>query len=347
MQSIRDRHAAVRGLLLSVFLGVMLALPSASAASLAGLPDKDAAKAADKCQKQIGKSGEKFVKDKLKKLDKCLAGIFKCIQTQSAAKQPACIAKAAGKCDKGLQKIFDKDEPKLESGILKKCQVVGKIDLPEVLAADGLGFNGIATLCQTNWGINLNGVDDVAECIRREKECTIERLLRLQFPRASELLASAGVNAGLVSNFTCLMGSMTPGGAFGDIDPKNIGKPLDKCAKETKKAGAKFAVAKIKSIEKCLGAIFKCAQTKPGDQKCIDKAAGKCGKEFGAGGKIAKAEGKLRSSVQKKCGPAPFTELNGTMGMNFDDVESACATYGVPTIANLNDYMQRIQALIV
>ena len=210
----------------------------ASGATAGSLPDPDVAKAADKCQKAIGAAGEKFVKSKLKKLDKCLAGIFKCIQTKEAAKQADCIAKAATKCDKGLAQIFSKDEPKLESSIVKKCQVEGKIDVADLLDADGLGFDSLTAYCENEFGLILDDVDAIAECIRRDKECTAERLFRFQFPRASELLDNAGVNGGVVGNLTCLMGAAGASDGFGATDPKGAGKALDKCAKETKKGPA-------------------------------------------------------------------------------------------------------------
>src|SRR4051794_26213481 len=68
----------------------------------------DAAKAADKCQKDIKKGAAKFVGSKIKILDKCSESIFKCIQTQAdAAKRDACVTKAGAKCNSTLTKIAD------------------------------------------------------------------------------------------------------------------------------------------------------------------------------------------------------------------------------------------------
>jgi hypothetical protein len=299
------------------------------------LADPADARSAQRCQAQIGKAGAKFVTSKLKKLDRCLTGIQRCIQTRGGQKQSDCVTKATIKCDKELAKIFTKDEPMLEADIAKKCD-----SSADLLAPEGLGFASLSTQCQSEFGVALNTVADVAECIRRQKECTVERLFRLQFPRAVELLDTADVNAGLLAHFTCLMGAMGAGGGYGAIDPKGVGKAIDNCAKETKKAGSMFVSSKVQSIEKCLGEVFKCVQTKPGDQACIDKAAGKCANEFGPDGKISKAEEKLRSSVQKKCGPASFSDLAGTMGMNLDDLASVCVSLGVSSLSSLDDYVE-------
>ncbi len=317
---------------------VALGMLAVSSAQAADLSDPDAAKAADKCQKQIGKVGGKFVKNKLKRLDKCLAGIFKCIQTKDATKQPACTAKAAAKCDKELAKIFASDEPKLEDGLLKKCDDPGTLDIADLRSPDGLDFQRVALFCDTEYDLALVTVDEVARCVRTHKECRVEQIFRAQFPRAAELLDFAGVDGALVANLTCLTGSPGPGTGFGDTDPKGDGKIVDKCAKEIRKAGAKFVTTKLKSLEKCLGAVFKCVQTKPGDDGCITKASGKCDKELGAGGKIAKAEAKLRSSVEKRC--SDFTPVFGTIGLHVDDLTMECARYDVPGVATLNDYVE-------
>jgi len=338
MHSNRQRCTVV----LALLLVMALVTPNASFALLSGLTDPVAAKAANNCQKQIGKAGEKFMKNKQKKLSKCVAGISKCIQTKELAKQADCIAKAALKCDKDLAKIFTKDEVKIEADIVKKCGIPGKIGVADLLDPDGLDFMSREDHCGKGFGITLSGVDDIAECIRRDKECAVERLFRIQYPRAKELMDNAGVAGGILANLTCLMGSAGASDGFGDTDPKGAGKAVEGCAKETRKAGAKFVGAKVKSIEKCLGEVFKCVQTKQGDQGCIDKATGKCAKEFGAGGKIAKAEAKLRSSIAKKCGPekASFGDLTAAMGMNLTDLTTVCDGLGVPTLANIDDYIE-------
>jgi hypothetical protein len=300
-----------------------------------GLPDPSAAKAADRCQKQIGKAGEKFVKAKQKKLNKCLGGLFKCIQTKGAAKEADCIAKAVGKCDKDLAKIFSDDESRLEKSILARCT-----SFTDLFAADGLGFASIASRCQSDFGVTPTTTGDIAECVRRQKECTVERLVRLQFPRAAELLDTAGIDASLVGKLTCLAGSQSAGGAFGNTDPKGVGKRIAACAKEVGKAGSKFVSSKLKSVEKCLGAISKCVQTKPRDQACLDRVATKCAKELGVGGKIAKAEAKLRSAIQRKCSPVTFADLTGSSGMNLADVAEVCPQVGIAGLANLDDYTE-------
>ncbi len=338
MHSNRQRCTVV----LALLLVMALVTPNASFALLSGLADPVAAKAANNCQKQIGKAGEKFMKNKQKKLNKCLSAISKCIQTKELAKQADCVGKAALKCDKDLAKIFSKDEVKIEADIVKKCGIPGKIGVTELLDPDGLDFMSLDDFCAKDIGVTLNGVDDIAECIRRDKECTVERLFRIQYPRALELLDNAGVAGGILANLTCLMGSAGTNDGFGDTDPKGAGKAVEGCSKEAKKAGAKFVSAKVKSMEKCLGEVFKCVQTKQGDQGCIDKATGKCAKEFGAGGKIEKAEAKLRSSILKKCGPekATFSDLTSAMGLNLADLTTVCDGLGVSSLTDVNDYIE-------
>ena len=95
---------------IALLLGLVLATPRPSSALvLNGLQDEDAAKAAVACQKQIGKAGETFIKKKQKKLDKCLSALFKCAQKKKTLnEQLTCPIKLTPKCEKELEKIFDK-----------------------------------------------------------------------------------------------------------------------------------------------------------------------------------------------------------------------------------------------
>jgi hypothetical protein len=326
-----ERHHI--GNIVALVAAFLLILPTLAFAGAPGLSDPDAAKAIDKCQAQIAKAGAKFLSSKLKRLDKCVAAIFKCIQTQGGTKQADCLTKAQGKCNKELDAIFNKDEPKLEADIAKKCTSDA-----DALAAEGLGFSNVAAECLSQFGITVNNVEDMADCIRAHKECTAERMFRVEMARALELLNFADLNTTFVGNLTCLQGASGSGAGFGDTDPKGAGKALDACAKESKKAGAKFAAAKLKSVEKCTNAIFKCIQTKPGDAACLDKAQATCAKELGPNGKVAVAGAKLQSSVGSKCAAAGITNLGAANGMNLADLAAVCqavgVTGGIPSIAD-------------
>jgi hypothetical protein len=292
-----------------------------------------------RCQREIIKAGEKFVRKSYEKLDSCLSRISTCVHTIRPGKQVACISKARTKCDAMLAKILDENALSLESRVLKACQVEGELSAIEVLAEDGLSFADVDTHCQ-DLGIVLNGVGDIAECIRRHAKCGVERLLRFEFPRALEFLHTAGVDTTLLDELTCLSGTVGVGGEVGASDPKGARKGIDSCGEQTLLAGAKLVRSRLMAIGECVGEVFKCVQMKPADATCFEKATDECAAEIGTDGKLAKVESKLRSSVHMECGPVDFGELAGPNGMNLDDIASECAPFGVASLKNLEDYVE-------
>ncbi len=291
-------------------------------ANASALPDPGAAKAANKCQATIKKSGAKFATKTLKSLEKCYDALFKCIQTKPGDQK--CIDKALVKCGKEVDTKVPKERDKLASSIVRKCE-----SFADLGSADGLGFDSIANACSTDFGVDLVDVASVAECLRAQHECRAEEMFNVQMPRAGQIADALAVP---VRAGTCLENL----GGTGDVgDPKGLGKALDKCQKELKKAGAKFVGKKLKSLEKCVDALFKCIQTKPGDQKCVDKATGKCTKELETN--IPKAEAKLASSIDKRC-LAIFAQLGPGDAMNVDGLAPGCQEVGIPDVGTIENY---------
>jgi hypothetical protein len=159
----------------------------------------------------------------------------------------------------------------------------------------------------------------------------------VQEPRAGELLRRAGMSLGAD---VCL-DDLGDKGAVGD--PKTEGKPVDKCQAAIKKAAIKFAVARLKSLEKCVDGVFTCVQTKPdlsdpsGQSPCLtlDKAREGCRKEFG---KIDAAAITLLGGLQAKCGLVDYSLLASENGANLDALAGECASFGVATLGDLTAY---------
>jgi len=324
-------------------LGVALLLGGLTAVTVpaGNLPDENAAKEIDKCQTEITKRGVKFVENKLKKLAKCVDEVVECIQKEDDESVDGCIEKATGKCDKEIAKIFDKDEPDFHEDILKKC-VDEDLVFTDLTSPIGLGFDTHQALCTNQFASPLTAPENVADCTVAHNECLTEQLFRIQAPRALELMLFAEVDQTLLDQLPCLEGAAGVGAGFGNIDSKNTGKPIEKCHKEIEKRTRTFIKKKLKSIEKCTGDLFECVQEDPGDQKCIDKAIGKCDKEFGPGGKIAKEETTLREKVAKKCDAdeIDYASLRGTSGLNLDDLAVSCTAVGAPTLDDIDDYIE-------
>jgi len=125
------------------------------------------------------------------------------------------------------------------------------------------------------------------------------------------------------------------GGEQGLTAP-GAGKALLKCAKALAKNGTKTGAAHQKALQKCVGAVFACAQQKPGDGACTTKATATCDKEIG---KLAAKDAKATATIVKSCGAAPLvtTDLTEVPGLGFTNESDACGKRGVASLASPGD----------
>ena len=139
----------------------------------------------------------------------------------------------------------------------------------------GLGYLGERSTCEASptFVFGVDDANDVARCVENRHRCQAAQLVSQENPRARELLQLAGVNASDVSG--CLLSPGANGRRPGVGDPVRA-KVLVKCAQGIQKAAAKFAQARLGGFQKCLAAVTKCIQQKPGDAGCLAGARGKC-----------------------------------------------------------------------
>jgi len=107
-------------------------------------------------------------------------------------------------------------------------------------------------------------------------------------------------------------------------------KAADKCQKAILTGGASFTEATLKGLTTCFDGVFKCAQTKPGNDGCIVKAIGRCAKENGAA--RAKRVAKLTDAVTRKC--ASIDDLRAMHGLGYGVFDDACAAAGGIALAD-------------
>ena len=286
-----------------------------------------AAKAAEKCQKAIKKAAVAFVGKKLKSLNACANGVLACVQVKPG--DASCVTKARAKCTSELAKIAAEEE-KLRAAIVKAC--TDDLTPAQLLSSDGLGYDGVAATCLSEFSTALTDVNSIAACVAAHHECRSEKLFEVQEPRARELIEFAG--AALPAT-TCLVDYGGNGESLND--PKETGKAVVKCEKAIKKAGAVFTAKKLKSLQKCVDSIFTCVQTKAGDAGCLTKATGTCNKEFD---KITTATGQVGPAIDKACAGIAFPTVSGASGANLTALASECAPFGVPAIGSLAAYEQ-------
>lgn len=298
---------------------VILALTVAGEAA-AQLSDPAAAKAADKCQRAVAKSGAAFAAATAKSLGACFGGVFKCVQTKPD--DATCLAKAVARCAKEADAARTTRLSKLVTAVDGKCA-----SLDDLRAPDGLGYDALTDACVASGA--FDDVPAVVDCVRAELECRTERAFAAAMPRARGLATEHGIT---IRADSCLVDL---GGAGNVGDPKGIGKSLDKCQALATKAAAGFAAAKQKSLGKCATTAFGCIQTKPGDAKCTDKATTLCAKVIT--GDIPAAEAKLEEKIAAGC-DAIFAQAGAADAIGVGALAFECQQVGVGTLASAADW---------
>ncbi len=116
------------------------------------------------------------------------------------------------------------------------------------------------------------------------------------------------------------------GGAQGVGDPVRA-KRLVKCASAIQKAGAKSASKRFARLQKCVDAVFTCAQVKNGDAKCLGKAKAACDKAIAA---LPGDGAKLTAVIAKVCGASVVDpgDLRAASGLAYDGHAFRCGLVG-------------------
>lgn len=292
-----------------------------------GLADAGAAKAVDKCAKALRKVGAKLTATRLAKLQACVKAVTDCVQLKPGA--ASCLTSAQAKCTKARSGLAGA-ETTLTAAIVKVCGEPA-VATSALTAATGLGFEAEATACGRRGVAALGNVGDVAECVRRQHACAVERVLGFTVPRAGELLALGGWNPG--GDVSCLTAASV-GGSAGVATEKQ--KTLRKCDLTFQKATAKVVGGRAKAVQACEAAVLTCDQTKPGDLGCLDKARAKCGKSLGG---IPKLESSFAAAIAKACGGAPLAvaDLRAPEGLGVGVLDDDCAALGIASLTTVGD----------
>ena len=294
-------------------LAIALALAAPRAVHAAADP-----KGVVKCQATLEKAGAKFVGKKAGALAKCSDGVFKCIQTvdesgDAGVKRTTCITKARGGCLKALAAVT----AARQAFVAAAAAACGALDPAQVTGADGLGYGD--TDC-SEFGVSVTSVATLVDCLARQHGCLVSRNFQLAMPRVLELLQftppdAVAVPAADVEGVGCLE---EKGGTGADVNDLVLGKGIVKCEKAIEKVEAKLVSGGLKAVQKCVGALFACEQTKTGDDltKCRDKARAGCEKGLG---KSTEQRAALVATLGKPCGDATlFAALRTPAGANLD-----------------------------
>ena len=176
---------------LAAILSAVVALSYASVrpgtAAAQGL-DTRTAKAVVGCQKAIDKAAKTYGTAVVAGLQKCIEGVFSCVQLKT--NDPICEIKATAACDKQFLKI-EQAAVKMRATIGKKCSAAdvpyATLRLPEALATDSL-----APACVPLGVASLDSLESYTECVYRMAQCGASDIVRGAAPRVEDMLALAG-----------------------------------------------------------------------------------------------------------------------------------------------------------
>jgi hypothetical protein len=105
-------------------------------------------------------------------------------------------------------------------------------------------------------------------------------------------------------------------------------KEANKCQIIVERTGADVAVETLDALQDCIGPVFKCVQTKPGDAGCLDKARKGCNDQLDA---AAAESARMFDAIARKCASGVTVEaLLDPLGLNFEAVQAECKSeFGV------------------
>jgi hypothetical protein len=290
-------------------------------------------KLATNCQSALIAATTPFAQKKLKQLDKCAGAVFKCLQTVAhnfdADVDPvdACLEKASLRCVAATD-VITAEEQRLTDAITKGCAALDPADL---LRADGVGYELIAPDC-LDFGVTLGDTASVAECIMQQHECAIEQIYLAEHPRAGELFDLTDADLGPDS---CLDDLGGPGEGVDDV---KLGRQVAQCQQGVTNAGGAFVGAKLKSVGRCLDAVFTCVQLAAHDDgTCLAKAQKTCDSAFAA---VEKSARTVEPAIGKSCGAIPFDTLAADTGVDYQALidDETCVDFGVSGIATVPHY---------
>ena len=198
------------------------------------------------------------------------------------------------------------------AGATKAC---GGLDPSQITGDGGLGAAG--NDCAQVGAAAVTDLATLTTCLAKQHDCLASRIFQLEVPRVLELLHFTPPDAVTVAPadqdaLACLDDA---GGTGADVA---LGKALAKCQSSIEKVGAKLASSRLKTVEKCVDAVFVCAQTKTGDDLTACNAKAKAGCATGFTKNTGQSDG-LKAGVDKACGDAAtFTAFRTPAGGNLN-----------------------------
>ena len=307
----------------TVAFSLTIALMTASAVTVgaAGLPDIDAAKSANKCQILLERTGADVAVEKLDALQDCISPILKCVQTKPG--DAKCLDDARDTCEEQLD-LAAAEEARMVDVVARKCASDSTVE--DLLDPLGLNFESLKVECKKEFGVDVDDIESVGVCLALQHSCELERMFAFEVPRAASLLALANVDPARRAELSCL----TPYGGAGEHpdDPRNVGRPVERCAATIMNSGSKLVDASLKALGRCLDTTFTCVEVKSDPSTlpaCLEKARNRCDVEFA---NLNYAAGRPGVALEKTCGDVDFSILREASGLLLEALATDCKLLG-------------------
>ena len=123
-----------------------------------------------------------------KSLSACASAVDVCVTEKP--NDATCVPKAQTGCTKDFAAI-DAALSKVGDAVAKSC-ASPVIDFADVVNAAGADMSALAAECTALGVSDISQPDQYAACLERRTMCDVEDLMRLENPRADELLALGG-----------------------------------------------------------------------------------------------------------------------------------------------------------
>jgi len=285
-------------------------------------------KAVDTCRGALQKTIVALTGSETKVLQKCAVSGLKCIETKTEPAATTCRTAAASKCGSAVDAWHAK-AAKLVAGLDGKCGSA-KVDLAELLTANGLAFGTLEPLC-TAFGDSTDTLAGLAACLQRAVACRTETALATTMPRAGDFLASANLLGG-----TCI--AAAGGDLSGPLNPKTDGAEAAACQDAIAKAGATTFAKTLATAQSCVGLIRKCELTSASPVSCTSSFMPKCATLFDKLTTPAKGLfDKEQAAIAKACGLIPSDDVIGKSGLGFTFDATRCTALGVGSVTSAAD----------
>jgi hypothetical protein len=146
------------------------------------------------------------------------------------------------------------------------------------------------------------------------------------------------------ATFTVVQGSGSPhphATPTPSLPDQTGGNPTTACQRDVRRAARTYVDKKLKTLEKCAGAVSTCVQRKPDDPRCLPAVRGRCAAVLG---KLADDEARLTAAVIKRCAGLSASDVLGQDGLAYGDIANSCAARFGRALSDLTSVAQCLAA---